>query len=281
MTATLYVVATPIGHLDDITYRAVKILREVSVIAAEDTRYSKRLLNYWQIFSKHLVSVHAYNEAQRVVKIKTFLSQGLNVALICNAGTPLISDPGYTLVTHLQDLGFRISPVPGPSAFVAALSVAGMPTDHFHFEGFLPAREKARSKRLEALRQTPETMVFYEAPHRVLKSLETMVKVFGETRQAAIARELTKQFETVCRDTLKNLLDKMVADPRQQQGEIVIIVSGAAIQAGKSQEEIYRIMEILIQKLPLKEAIQMGSRITGEQRNKLYRIGLAIKKGQV
>ncbi|HFQ91680.1 MAG TPA: 16S rRNA (cytidine(1402)-2'-O)-methyltransferase, partial [Chromatiales bacterium] len=219
----LYIVATPLGNPGDIGWRALETLAGVDVIAAEDTRRAGRLLGQFNI-STPCLSLHEHNEAQASARVVRRLQAGQSVALISDAGTPLISDPGYELVRMVQAAGLRVIPVPGPSALTAALSVAGLPNDRFVFEGFLPPRAAARRARLEQLRDEPRTLVFYEAPHRILESLQDMMAVFGAQREATVARELTKTFETVRRDRLEALVAWAAGDGEQRRGEIVVLV---------------------------------------------------------
>lgn len=226
LTTALYVVATPIGHLDDISIRAGQILRRVDVCCAEDTRHSKRLLDHLAA-SPRLVSLHDHNERDRTGFILSLLEEGQSVALISDAGTPLISDPGYHLVKAVADAGYPVHPIPGASAVITALSVTGLPTDRWVFEGFLPAKTVARQKRLAGLARDDRTLVFYESSHRILASLSDMATVFGADRPIALARELTKTFETVLRGTLEDVLVQVESDPNQQKGEFVLVVGGA------------------------------------------------------
>lgn len=223
---TLYVVATPIGNLGDWSPRARDVLAAVDLIAAEDTRHSRRLLQHFGI-NTPLTAVHAHNEQQRVDELLERLQGGQLLALISDAGTPLVSDPGFPLVRAALQTGIRVSPIPGASAAMAALSVCGLPSDRFVFEGFLPARSSARKKRLEELSGETRTLIFFEAPHRLLESLKDMAEVMGEDRPATLAREITKTFETIRQDALASLAEWVAADEDQQRGECVILVQGA------------------------------------------------------
>ncbi len=276
-SGTLYVIATPIGNLADISARAIDLLRHASLIAAEDTRHSQRLLNRYNIQSR-CIPYHEHSEektAQTVIKV---LQNGKDVALISDAGTPLISDPGYRLVQAVQAQQIPVSPVPGPSALAAALSVSGLPTDAFLFLGFLPSKSAARTERLERYQNAPHTLVFYEAPHRLLACLEDMATVFGVQRVAVIARELTKQYETVVRDQLGALVEKVRVDHNQQRGECVVLVSGKVAES-VSEAELNRVLLPLLDELPLKQAVALAARITGEKKNAVYSAALAIKAG--
>lgn len=274
----LYVVATPIGNLGDMTSRAVEVLRSVDRIAAEDTRHSARLLRHFAIDTP-MLALHEHNERVICAGIIARLQQGENIALISDAGTPLVSDPGYHLVSAAHDAAIRVVPVPGPSALVAALSVSGLPTDRFAFEGFLPAKKGARRARLEALVKEPRTMAFFEAPHRLLATLEDMVELIGAERLAVLARELTKTFETVRRGTLGELLSSAAADADQQRGEMVILVAGAREEPGAELDAASRhLVEVLAAELPLKQAAALAARITGGKKNRLYQYALTLAK---
>ena len=273
----LYVVATPIGNLEDISYRAVTILKAVDVIAAEDTRHSAKLLNHYSISTPKL-SLHEYNEIERTERLIQRLQEGQSIALISDAGTPLISDPGYRLVSAAQAAGIRVTPIPGACAATAALSAAGLPTDRFGFEGFLPHKSTVRKRRLESLAQEPRTLVFYESTHRIVPSLSDMRDNFGGQRRAAIARELTKVFETIKTDTLGVLLDWMVADKNNQRGEFVILVEGFSCAQGASESYLENVLSILLTELPLKTSIRLAAAITHHPKNRLYDLALALKK---
>ncbi|MFC6669569.1 16S rRNA (cytidine(1402)-2'-O)-methyltransferase [Marinobacterium aestuariivivens] len=272
--AVLYIVATPIGNLADMTPRAVEVLQSVSLIAAEDTRHSGRLMAHFNIKTP-MISVHDHNERQRIERILQQLGLGESIALISDAGTPLISDPGFVLVRAVREAGFRVVPVPGCSALVAALSVAGLPSDRFVFEGFLAARAGARRQHLEALVAEPRTLVFYESPHRILASLEDMQACFGPERFVVVARELTKTFETVQGAPLGELLEWMHADSNQQKGEFVVLVQGApAPDTDTLDPEALRVLDLLLEELPVKQAAALASKITGVKKNALYQAAL-------
>ncbi|HLV17831.1 MAG TPA: 16S rRNA (cytidine(1402)-2'-O)-methyltransferase [Pseudomonas sp.] len=271
----LYVVATPIGNLDDISARALRVLREVKLIAAEDTRHSQRLLQHFGIETP-LAPCHEHNEREQGGRFITRLLDGDDVALISDAGTPLISDPGFHLVRQARAAGIRVVPVPGPSALIAALSAAGLPSDRFIFEGFLPAKAAARHARLEALREEPRTLIFYEAPHRLLESLEAMKDVFGAERPVVLARELTKTFETLKDLPLGELCAWVAADANQQRGECVLLVGGWQAPEGEEMvtAEALRILDLLLGELPLKRAAALAAEITGARKNLLYQVAL-------
>lgn len=272
---TLYVVATPIGNLGDMTTRAVEVLRAVSVIAAEDTRHSARLLSHFGIDTP-TVALHEHNERNVAPRLVARLLGGEDLALIADAGTPLVSDPGFHLVRLAREAGVRVVPVPGASAAMAALSAAGLPSDRFTFEGFLPAKAAARRKRLQVLVDEPRTLVFYEAPHRLLETLADMAGIFGSGRRAVLARELTKTFETLHGDSLANLLAWAQADADQQKGEMVLVVEGAG-EAAVDEAEARRILGLLLQELPLGQACALAAKITGLKKKALYPMGLALE----
>jgi 16S rRNA (cytidine1402-2'-O)-methyltransferase len=276
-TGVLYIVATPIGHLADISARALEILASVEVIAAEDTRHSARLLRHYGI-SATAVSLHEHNEREQIPRLIEKLASGTSVALLSDAGTPGISDPGYHLVRAAQDAGIRTVPIPGPCAIIAALSVAGQSADRFVFEGFLPPRPGARAQRLDELRRETRTLVFFEAPHRIEETLGAMTEAFGPEREATFVREISKIHETVRRDSLRALLDWVASDPDQRKGEIVVVVRGAAETIEDNEPEARRVMEILTEELPLKQAAALAARLTGIGKNRLYEIGLELRK---
>jgi len=274
----LYIVATPIGNLQDISARALDVLKAVSLIAAEDTRHSKKLLAHYGIATT-LQAVHEHNERDVTDRLLQKLTGGDDIALVSDAGTPLISDPGFYLVRAARQSGIRVVPVPGPAALIAALSVAGLATDRFVFEGFLPARQAARRQRLQGLAAETATLVFYESSHRIVACLADMADCLGAHREAALARELTKTFETVLTGSLQELLEQLLADSQQQKGEFVVMVQGAAprdpaaIDAASEQ-----VLAVLLSELPLKQAASLAARITGMSKNALYELGLKIKK---
>jgi 16S rRNA (cytidine1402-2'-O)-methyltransferase len=271
----LYVVATPIGNLDDISPRALRTLREVALIAAEDTRHSFRLLQHFGITTA-LAACHDHNEREQGGRFVARLLAGDDVALISDAGTPLISDPGYHLVRQVRAAGIEVVPVPGPSALIAALSAAGLPSDRFIFEGFLPAKAAARRGRLELLKEEPRTLIFYEAPHRVLESVQDMASLFGKDRHAVLARELTKTFETLKGAPLGELAEWIAADSNQQRGECVLLVTGWQAPEGEDaiSGEALRVLDLLLGELPVKRAAALAAEITGVRKNLLYQAAL-------
>ncbi|MFA6229633.1 MAG: 16S rRNA (cytidine(1402)-2'-O)-methyltransferase [Rhodanobacter sp.] len=265
----LWVVATPIGHRDDLSARAIETLRAVAVIAAEDTRHSRPLLVHHNVVTP-LIALHEHNERDAVDMIVRRLQAGESVALISDAGTPLISDPGFRLVRAARAAGIRCIPVPGACAAIAALSVAGLPSDRFVFEGFLPPKAAARRSRLQELAGDARTVIFYESSHRVAESLADMRDVFGGDREAVLARELTKMFETVLGEPLAELAARVVADPDQQRGEHVILVAGRGEEADAKLTEGRRIFAILREELPPAKAAKLAAAISGAPRKLLY-----------
>ncbi len=266
----LYVVATPIGNLADMTPRAVEVLKQVGRIAAEDTRHSAGLLRHFAI-STSLFALHEHNERAISAEVIGRLQQGEDIALISDAGTPLVSDPGFPLVRLAHEAGLRVVPVPGASALIAALSAAGLPTDRFVFEGFLPPKAGTRRNLLATLRDERRTLIFYEAPHRVLECLEDLTAVFGPDRLAVLARELTKTFETIRRAPLGELLEFVRADSDQQRGEVVLLVEGAPAPAADGlDDEARRIAGILAAELPVKQAAALAAQISGAKKNQIY-----------
>lgn len=278
---TLYVVATPIGNLDDMSARALKVLANVALIAAEDTRHSVRLLQHFGIDTP-LAACHEHNERDEGGRFITRLLAGDDVALVSDAGTPLISDPGYHLVRQARAAGVKVVPVPGACALIAALSAAGLPSDRFIFEGFLPAKSAGRKARLEQVREEPRTLIFYEAPHRILECLEDMEAVFGGERPALLARELTKTFETLKGLPLAELRAFVADDVNQQRGECVVLVAGwSAPQDDQAiSTEAQRVLDLLLAELPLKRAAALAAEITGVRKNLLYQAALEKQKNQ-
>lgn len=272
----LYVVATPIGNLEDITQRALNTLREVDLIAAEDTRHTSKLLQHFAI-NTALKPCHDHNEREQQGYLINLLLSGKNIALVSDAGTPLISDPGFHLVKEAKQQGIKVIPIPGACAVITALSAAGLPSDRFSFEGFLPAKSVGRKNTLEKLKQEERTLIFYEAPHRLLESLEDLATIFGADRVAVLARELTKTFETIKQCPLGELVEWVKADSNQQRGECVLLISPwkAPEEEGINQESI-RILKILLADLPVKQAAALAAEITGERKNKLYQHALEL-----
>jgi len=307
MPACLYIVATPIGNLTDMTPHAIDILKQVAIIACEDTRTSGKLLSHFGIETKggktddtkdllshdadhdtgttpkqkghnKLWAYHEHNSAVQTPKIIEMIEQGYSVALISDAGTPLVSDPGYQLVQAAHAAGVTVSPIVGASAAIAALSVAGLPSDRFSFIGFLPAKAHGRQKQLATLDTRTETLIFYEAPHRIVASLEDMATIFGAEREVTFCRELTKTFETVHKSTLGNLVDFVKADDNQQRGEIVVVVAG--VSAAKDADDISAhdaLLQRLLEDLSVKKAAALAADITGVKKNALYQRLLALQ----
>lgn len=274
VAGTLFVVATPIGNLQDMSPRALQVLKDVRLIAAEDTRHSARLMQHFGIDTP-MTACHDHNERDKGERLVERLLAGDDVALISDAGTPLISDPGYHLVRQAREAGVRVSPVPGACALIAALSAAGMPSDRFAFEGFLPAKTHGRRQRLQALAAEDRTWMVYEAPHRLLECLQDMQQVLGDARRVLLARELTKTFETLRAAPLSELVKWVAGDSDQQRGECVLVVEGApAPQADEVGDEALRVLDLLLAELPLKRAAKLASEITGVRKNLLYQIAL-------
>ena len=265
----LYIVATPIGNLADLGERAKLVLGEVDVVAAEDTRHTRRLLDRHGI-SARLESLHEHNERRRTPGILGRLLAGTSFALVSDSGTPLVSDPGYLLVRGAAEASIPVVPIPGPSAFLSALSVSGLPVDRFAFEGFLPASRGARAARLGRLADDPRTLVFHEAPHRVVACLDAMRVAFGEERRIAIARELTKRHESIIRTTLGESLSRL-GEPR---GEYVLVVEGRP-SSREVPAEAERTLDVLLEALPLRQAVDLAARATGVPRKRMYRLALA------
>ena len=264
----LYVVATPIGNLEDISHRALRILAEVACIAAEDTRHSKVLLDHYGIGTA-MLSLHEHNEQERIPSLIERVRAGEALALISDAGTPLISDPGFRLVRAMHDAGLPVYSVPGASAVTAALSIGGMASDRFLFEGFLPAKASARKNRLNSLATEPSTLVFFESGHRVQASVADMAQVFGADRKAAICRELTKRFETVLRGDLEKLAEVVAREANQRKGEFVILVAGNTEQ--ESDVDGLELARALREHIPASQAARVAARVTGASRRDLYK----------
>ncbi len=275
----LYVVATPIGNLGDLSPRACEVLRSAALIAAEDTRHSAALLRHFGIQTP-LVSFHDHNDRRRTPQLVTRLEAGESIALISDAGTPAISDPGFELVAAAAAAGVEIVAVPGPCALVAALAVAALPTDRFCFEGFLPARGSARRARLEALRSEARSIVLYESPHRIGETLADCRDCFGLERRASVARELTKLHETVYRGSLGELAARAASDPDFVRGEIVIVLAGAPPRAADAgAAELERVLGVLLAELPLKQAARLAAQLLGVRDNEAYKRALQLKQG--
>jgi len=275
--AALYIVATPIGNLGDLSARALEVLRSVQLIAAEDTRHSARLMQHFGIGTP-MWALHDHNERAQADRIVQRLAGGENIALISDAGTPLISDPGFHLVRRVREAGCRVIPVPGPCALVAALCASGVATDRFRFEGFLPAKQQARTLRLESLLAETATLVFYESPHRILESLAALREVFGGERYLVLARELTKTFETIHGDRLDALIPWIEADGNRQRGEFVLVVQGAEPPPNDALDaEALRVLGVLLEELSVKQAAALASKITGIKKKVLYQEALRLK----
>jgi 16S rRNA (cytidine1402-2'-O)-methyltransferase len=274
---SLYVVATPIGNLADITLRALDVLKRVDVIAAEDTRFAQRLLKYHGITAR-LMAVHEHNERGAAQKIAQLLAQGKSVALVSDAGTPAISDPGALTVAAVRDAGFAVIPVPGPNAALCALSAAGLAAPHFLFYGFLPPQAAARKRELAALKPLPYLLVFYEAPHRVIASVADIAAVLGEERNVTVARELTKLFETIHACRLGDALDWFAQDANRIKGEFVLLVEGAPASARADDGAARHALEVLMREVPLKQAVKLAADITGSRKNDIYEMALHMKK---
>ena len=271
-------VATPIGNLEDMTPRAIRILSEVDLIAAEDTRHSGKLLKHFGIEAK-TEALHEHNERSQVPRLIEILQAGKSIAFITDAGTPLVSDPGFHLVRSARQVGLTVIAVPGACAAIAALSVAGLPSDRFVFEGFPPAKSAARRAVFEKLHEEARTLIFYESPHRILESLKEMTEIFGPEREAVLARELTKQFETVRNGTLTELSEWVNRDPRQQLGEFVILIHGVPREEREAvDEEAERVLRILLGELPVSQAAALAAKITGLKKNRLYEYALNLKR---
>lgn len=273
---TLYIVATPIGNLDDISLRALNILRQVDLVAAEDTRHSKPLLVHFGITAS-LLPYHDFNERETHASLIAMLLDGKSIALISDAGTPLINDPGYRLVKSAHENSITVVPIPGPSALISALSVAGLPTDRFAFEGYSPGRRAARLRYFESLKFEKRTLVFYETPHRIEEFLQDASAVFGPDRYAAIAREMTKKFESISNGTLLSLVTAVQDSRIPQKGEFVVVVQGSGDEREDSVLASERILGLLMQELPLKKAAVLTSQITGTHKNELYQLGLKLR----
>jgi 16S rRNA (cytidine1402-2'-O)-methyltransferase len=271
---TLFVVATPIGNLADLTIRARDVLAGVDLVLAEDTRHSRKLLDHYGIGTP-MESLHEHNERERVEAVLAKLEAGADVALVSDAGTPLISDPGRLLVAAVARAGMAVSPIPGANAAVAALSVAGLAADRFHFEGFLASRDSARRRRLKELEPIAETLVFYEAPHRIGVVLADMAEILG-ARAAVVARELSKRFESVERDALDNLAAKFAAEPGINRGEMVIVVAGND-RPRETGFDARRLLEVLLEDLPAGRASAAVARLTGLSRRQAYQLALELK----
>ena len=272
----LYVVATPIGNLADMVPRAVHTLQSVSVIACEDTRHSKKLLEHFSIDTP-CIAYHDHTDQRSAHKILSRLADGNDVALISDAGTPLISDPGYRLVAQARNQGISVIPIPGACAAISALSVSGLPTDKFRFVGFLPAKPTQRQKVLETLKSVPDTLVFYEAPHRICAALNDALGAFGSERIAFMAREISKTFETYLYGTIEELLAQVSGDSNQQRGEIVLVLAGNTVSNENLSADAEKIVKTLMRDLPITKAASLAAKITGDDKKQLYQLALTLQ----
>jgi 16S rRNA (cytidine1402-2'-O)-methyltransferase len=276
-TGKLYVVATPIGNLADLSDRAKETLSQVTWVAAEDTRHSSGLLNAIGA-SPTLLSYHDHNEHARIEGLILRLQNGESGALISDAGTPLISDPGYGLVLQAHEAKIPVVPIPGPCSPIVALSASGLPTDKFLFEGFLPAKTAARIKRFEELKHFPYTTIYLEAPHRILDFMKEALSVFGAQRRVCIARELTKKFESIILLSLQEMVNAFVSEQIPQKGEFVVIIEGASSpEQNEVESEMNRVLGILLPEMPLKQAVQIAAKLTGYSKNQLYDLAIRLK----
>jgi len=275
-TGILYIVATPIGNLADITLRALEILKSVDLIAAEDTRHSKILLQHYAISTK-MIALHDYNESDKSLKLLEFLLNGKNIALISDAGTPLISDPGYHLINTIKPHA-AVMPIPGPCALIAALSASGLPTNQFIFAGFPPIKTHEREGFLQSFINETRTVVLYEAPHRILDLITAMQKNLGENRFIVLAKELTKTFETISCGTINAIQKWLTENIKKQKGEFVVLIKGVEEPIAISDVEIYRILKILLTKLSTKDASALAAKITGKSKHEIYQKAVNLPK---
>ncbi|MEI8650775.1 16S rRNA (cytidine(1402)-2'-O)-methyltransferase [Paraglaciecola sp. Hal342] len=272
---SLFIVPTPIGNLEDITLRAIRTLKEVDLIAAEDTRHSQKLLQHFDI-STRLISLHDHNESQRATQLIEKMQQGMNIALISDAGTPLISDPGYGLVNQCRANNLEVIPLPGACAAITALSGAGLATDRFRFEGFLPAKQQAKAQALESIERETATSVFYESPRRIADTLQAIVDVLGCERRVVLAKELSKAFETFYSGSAGEALDWLHADSNHQRGEFVLMVAGHKMDVNDIPEEALKLLKLLMAELPPKKAAAVVAQQYGLEKNTLYQVGLSV-----
>ena len=271
MSGILYIVATPIGNLSDITIRAVEILKKVDAVLAEDTRHTKKLFDHYEIGSP-LVAFHEHNENEKVDYVLAQIGSGKSLALVSDAGTPLISDPGYNLVLEAKKNGISVVPIPGPSALIAALSSSGIESNNFTFFGFLPSKQSARLRLLKTKKSLNETIVFYESPKRILAALMDMLEVFGEKRQVCLAKEITKSFETILNDNLVNLIEYLTSDSSHQKGEFVIIISPVnKVDLDEAQVQLEKILPILCAEMGASQAAKLAAKITGIDKKHCYK----------
>ena len=271
MTGILFIVATPIGNLDDITFRAVEVLKSVDIVFAEDTRHSKKLLLHLDI-SKPIRAFHDHNEREKTKAIIGEIRSGKSIALISDAGTPLISDPGYFLVAQAKKECLRVVPIPGPSALITALSASGLASDRFTFLGFLPSKKTARVKLLKSLINRTETSIFYESPKRILATLTDMHRIFGDNREVCLAKELTKVFETIQTDSIPNLIKYLTTDQNNQKGEFVILISANdKIDIAEAEAQLDSLLPILCAEMGASKAAKLAAKITGIDKNQCYK----------
>ena len=276
MTGTLFIVATPIGNLDDITFRAVEILKSVDLVLAEDTRHSKKLLLHLDI-SKTIRAFHEHNEREKTKAIISEIRSGKSIALISDAGTPLISDPGYFLVAQAKKEGLKVVPIPGPTALITALSASGLASDSFTFLGFLPSKQTARVKLLKSLVGRTETSIFYESPKRILATLTDMHSIYGDSREVCLAKELTKVFETIQTGSIPNLIDYLTIDQNHQKGEFVILISATdKIDIAEAETQLNSLLPILCAELGASKAAKLAAKITGIDKKQCYKRALDL-----
>ncbi len=276
MTGTLFIVATPIGNLDDITFRAIETLKSVDLVLAEDTRHSQKILNHFNIKTP-ISAFHDYNEREKCKTIVNKLKQGDSIALISDAGTPLISDPGYVLVSVAKKNYIKVVPIPGPSALIAALSVSGVPSDSFSFFGFLPSRQNARIKTLKTFISRPETIIVYESPKRILATLADMLFVFGKECEICLAKELTKTFETVLTTNIPSLIDYISADPNHQKGEFVLLISSSGKKKQlELDQQLDNLLYVLCSEMGASKAAKLAAKITGIDKKYCYQRAIEL-----
>jgi 16S rRNA (cytidine1402-2'-O)-methyltransferase len=276
MSGILFIVATPIGNLDDITFRAVETLKSVDLVLAEDTRHSQKILNHFNIKTP-ISAFHDYNEREKCNTVIDKLKQGDSIALISDAGTPLISDPGYILVSAAKKNSVNVVPIPGPSALIAALSASGIPSDRFSFFGFLPSKQNARIKTLKTFASRPETIIVYESPKRIMATLTDMLFVFGEERKVCLAKELTKNFETILTTNIPNLIDYISADPGHQKGEFVLLISSTAKKGQlELDQQLDRLLLVLCSEMGSSKAAKLAAKITGIDKKYCYQRAIEL-----
>lgn len=274
---TLYVVATPIGNLADLSPRAIEVLTQVDLVLAEDTRHTAQLLRHFGL-SRPMLSLHEHNERQKLESVVQQLQENQSIALVSDAGTPLVSDPGFPLLRRVRELNLPVVAVPGPCAAIAALSVAGLPTDRFIFEGFLPSRRGARQARLQTLAAEQRTLVFYESGKRLAPMLEDLCLIFGPQREAAVARELTKLYESLYRAELGELKLQSDSDPDMSRGELVVLVQGCSEREEEHDQELDRVLSVLLPVLPLSQAVKLACALTDLGRNQVYKRATSLQK---